>query len=135
VVSRLEKSALMFCLSASESTTAVTYQPMQNLAWMKSGLSHKDSATCENGCGCAPDEGLDEPSLVCGPPGPPSPKDQGLGGITSGVSVSSDLWEMFMVSWLGVPWNEEVRVPSVPVEPCSLLGLGGFRDSGADFSA
>jgi hypothetical protein len=38
----------------------VTYWPMWNPAWMKSELSHKDSATRENGCCCLSNRGMDD---------------------------------------------------------------------------
>jgi hypothetical protein len=47
---------------------------------MKSELSHKDSATRENGCCCLSNRGMDDPSPFCDPPGASSPLDRGLGG-------------------------------------------------------
>jgi hypothetical protein len=58
----LEWSALIHSHSASVFTDAVMYRPIRNPALIKSGLSHRDSATREYCRGCFLDRGMDEPS-------------------------------------------------------------------------
>jgi hypothetical protein len=60
---------------------------------MKFGLSHRDSVICKHGHGCSPDQGMDEPSPGCDPPGALSPWDQGLRGDIPGDLVDSGLEE------------------------------------------